>query len=161
MKLAIANEHAGYHLKRDVVQYLNKAGVDIQDLGIQSDQPADYPFIAASMSERVIKGEFDCGILICGTGIGMSIAAGKVPGIRAALCTDPFMAKMAKEHNDANILCLGSWITGTKLSYAIIDAYLKSEFTEGRHKRRLDQIKELENKYGSGDADKKAGNIIR
>ena len=149
MKIAIASEHAGFELKEKVKEYLKEKGFDVYDLGASSSEPIDYPFIAAGLAERVAKGEFDKGILLCGTGIGMAIAAGKVPGIRAALCTDPFMAKMSREHNDANVLCLGAWITGLKLSFEIVDAYLNAEFTGGRHERRVNLIGELEKKYGS------------
>ena len=144
MRIAIASEHAGYDLKVQLLPYIRDKGFEIEDLGAQSDQPVDYPYIAAGLAERVARGDFERGILICGTGIGMSLAAGKVRGIRAALCTDPFMARMAREHNDAQILCLGAWITGLRLSYAIVDAYLESEFTEDRHRRRIDQISEIE-----------------
>jgi len=144
MRIAIASEHAGYDLKEHLVSYLRKKGIEVEDLGAQSETPVDYPPIAAGLAQRVAEGEFDRGILICGTGIGMSLAAGKVTGIRAALCTDPFMARMAREHNDAQVLCLGAWITGLRLSYAIVDAYLESEFTEDRHRRRIDQISEIE-----------------
>ncbi len=147
IKIAIASEHAGYDLKEKLVEYLRARDIEVDDLGAQSDEAIDYPFIASELAEKVAAGEYDRGILICGTGIGMSLAAGKVPGIRAALCTDPFMAQMACEHNDANILCLGAWITGLKLSYAIVDAYLDAEFTAGRHARRVAQIREIEAKY--------------
>lgn len=149
MKIAIASEHAGFDLKEKIKDYLMEKGYDVTDLGADTDEPIDYPFIAAGLAERVAVGEFNKGILLCGTGIGMTMAAGKVPGIRAALCTDPFMAQMTREHNDANVLCLGAWITGLKLSYAIVDAFLQSEFTGGRHERRVNLIGELENRYGS------------
>lgn len=149
MKIAIASEHAGYALKEEIVKYLKENSYEIHDIGAKSDEPIDYPFIAADLSERIAKGEFEKGVLICGTGTGMAIAAGKVPGVRSALCTDPYMAKMAREHNDVNVLCLGTWITGLKLSIAIVDEFLKSEFNGGRHTRRVNQIAELERKYGS------------
>lgn len=149
MKLAIASEHAGFSLKNDIFKYLREKGIQVEDLGVYSDGPVDYPLIAAGLGERVVEGEFSKGILICGTGIGMSIAAGKVPRIRAALCTDPYMAKMAREHNNSNVLCLGAWITGLKLSFAIVDAFLQSEFTENQHTRRIDLINQLEDRYGS------------
>ena len=149
MTIAIASEHAGYELKEELITHIREMGIEVADLGAKSDEPVDYPHIAAGLAERVVRGEFGRGILICGTGIGMSLAAGKVPGVRAALCTDPFMARMSREHNDANVLCLGSWITGLRLSYAIVDAYLESEFTEDRHRRRVDQISEIEQSYRS------------
>lgn len=148
-KIAIASEHAGFELKEKIKQYLGEKGYDVTDLGAGSDEPIDYPFIAAGLAEKVSEGEFCKGILLCGTGTGVTMAAGKVPGIRAALCTDPFMAKTTREHNDANILCLGAWITGLKLSFAIVDAFLEAEFTGGRHVRRVNLIGELEKRYGS------------
>lgn len=147
MKIAIASEHAGYELKEKLIEYIRAKGIEVEDLGAQSDEAIDYPFIAVGLAEKVTCRDYDRGILICGTGIGMSLAAGKVPGIRAALCTDPFMAKMAREHNDANVLCLGAWISGLKLSYAIVDAYLEAEFSAGRHARRIAQIQEIEQTY--------------
>jgi ribose 5-phosphate isomerase B len=146
-KIAIASEHAGYDLKEKLVTYLREKGVALDDLGARSDQPIDYPSVASDLAERVAQGEYSRGILICGTGIGMSIAAGKVPGIRAALCTDPYMARMCREHNDANVLCLGAWITGSRLSMAIVDAYLETEFAGDRHQRRVSQIREIERRY--------------
>jgi ribose 5-phosphate isomerase B len=147
MKIAIASEHAGYELKEKLVKYIREKGPIVEDIGAKSDKPIDYPYIAEGLARRVAKGEFDLGILICGTGIGMSLAAGKVPGVRPALCTDPFMSKMARQHNNANVLCLGAWITGSKLSYAIIDAFLEGEFQGDRHLRRINQITEIERKY--------------
>ena len=150
MRIAVASEHAGFELKEKVVEYLRQKALDVDDLGAKSNEPIDYPHLAARLSEKVASGEYDQGILICGTGIGMTLAAGKVPGARPALCTDPFMARMSREHNDANILCLGAWITGLRLSFAIVDAYLDSKFTGGRHARRLDQIREIEEHYHAG-----------
>lgn len=149
MKIAIASEHAGYDLKESIKRYLTERGYVIDDLGAMSSEPIDYPFIASGLAERVAKHEYDKGILLCGTGIGMTMAAGKVPGIRAALCTDPYMAKMTRQHNDANVLCLGAWITGLKLSFDIVDAFLENEFTGGRHISRVEKIRELEERYGS------------
>jgi len=148
MKIVIASEHAGFNLKEEIKKYLTEKGFNVTDLGTNSDKPTDYPFIAADLAEKVAKGAFKRGILICGTGAGMAIAAGKVPGIRAALCNDLFIAKMTREHNDANVLCLGSWITGSKLSFAIVDMFLRSRFRGGRHLNRINLIKELEKRYG-------------
>ena len=149
MKLAIASEHAGFELKEQIISYLREKGYEIDDLGAKSDEPIDYPNIAANLAEKVVTDEYNRGILICGTGIGMSIAAGKVPGARAGLCTNAFMAKLTSEHNNTNILCLGAWITGSKLSFNIVDAYLEAEFTKGRHVNRVNLIEELERKYCS------------
>lgn len=144
MKVILSSEHAGYELKEKLVAYLRQKGVDCHTDGAESDTPINYPPIARRLCERVASGEFDLGILICGTGIGMSLAANKVPGIRAALCTDPFMARMARQHNNANVLCLGAWITGLKLNYEIVDTYLQSAFAGGRHEQRVAQIMEIE-----------------
>lgn len=146
MKVAIASEHSGYYVKEDLLEYIRELGHEIHDLGAQSDEPTDYPYIAARLAKRVSKSEYELGILICGTGIGMSIAASKIPGIRAAVCTDSFSAKMAREHNDANILCLGAWITGKKINYEIVNAFLSSKMTEERHIRRINLIREIEQK---------------
>jgi ribose 5-phosphate isomerase B len=149
MRIFVASEHAGFHMKEQLVSHLREKGVEVDDLGSHFGQPVDYPFLAADLAAKVAQGEYDRGILICGTGNGMAIAAGKVPGVRAALCTDPFMARMSREHNDANILCLGAWITGTRLTFEIVDTYLQAEFAGGRHQRRILQIGEIEQKYQS------------
>lgn len=150
MKIAIGSEHAGFGLKELLVTYLQDKGHEVGDLGYQSEEgkkDQDYTHVALAVSQRVIDKEYDLGILICGTGIGMSIAAGKVPGIRAALCTKEFSAKMAREHNNANILCLGAWVTGEKIAYHIVDIFLESDFTAGRHSQRVQNIHEIEKKY--------------
>ena len=149
MKIAIASEHAGYELKEKIKAHLIGKGYETDDLGASSSEPIDYPFIAAGLAEKVAGGRYDRGILLCGTGIGMAIAAGKVPGIRAALCTNAYMAKMTREHNDANVLCLGSWVTGPGLALDIVDTFLGHGFTGGRHIPRVDKIRQLEEKYGS------------
>jgi len=148
MRIFVGSEHAGFTLKEQLVTHLREKGVEVDDLGSSSDEPVDYPFLAAELAARVARGHYDRGILICGTGIGMAIAAGKVPGVRAALCTDPFMAHMCREHNDANVLCLGAWITGSRLAFAIADEYLATEFAGGRHRRRVEQIAEIPQKFG-------------
>lgn len=150
MKIAIASEHAGYQVKEDLVRYISELGHEVFDLGSQSDKPIDYPYIAVRLAKRVVDGEFQLGILICGTGIGMAIASSKVPGTRPALCTNSFSAKMAREHNDANILCLGAWITANKINYDIVDTFLVSNFTHGRHEARVNLIKEIERKVVDG-----------
>jgi ribose 5-phosphate isomerase B len=149
MKIAIASEHAGYELKEKIKAHLIDKGYDTDDLGASSSEPIDYPFIAAGLAGKGALGQYDKGILLCGTGVGMTMAAGKVPGIRAALCTNAYMAKMTREHNDANVLCLGAWITGLGLSLEIVDTFLSREFTGGRHIPRVDKIRQLEEKYGS------------
>ena len=147
MKLAIASEHAGFEMKEKIISHLKDKGLEVDDIGAQTDEPIDYPYIAADLAEKVADGQYDKGILLCGTGIGMTMAAGKVPGVRAALCTNAYMAKMTREHNDANVLCLGAWITGERLTYEIVDAFLSHDFQGGRHLPRVNKIKELEDKY--------------
>jgi ribose 5-phosphate isomerase B len=140
MIIAIGSDHAGYRLKEHLISFLNTAKIALKDFGVQSEESSDYPDIAANVSKAVQSGEFTCGILICGTGIGMSIVANKYKGIRAALCAEPFSARFAREHNNANIITLGSRVTGPGLAEAIVEAYLAAEFEGGRHNRRLDKI---------------------
>jgi ribose 5-phosphate isomerase B len=142
--IAIANEHVGFSLKTALVPYLQKAGYDVMDMGVSSDTPVDYPMIAAALSEAVVSGSAEKGILICGTGLGMSIAANKVHGARAALCSDLFSSKMARLHNNANVLCLGAWITGTRLAEEIVQIFLNTPYEGGRHDARLKMISLIE-----------------
>ncbi len=146
MRIAIGADHAGYELKQQVVQYLIAKGHQLQDFGIHSPEPVDYPDIAAMVARAITAGEAECGILVCGTGIGMSITANKVRGIRAAVCTDCFMARMAREHNDAQILCLGGRVLGPGSALEIVQAFLDTKFVGGRHARRVDKINTLEGK---------------
>ncbi|GIW49141.1 MAG: ribose-5-phosphate isomerase [Caloramator sp.] len=134
-------------LKQAILEHLEKKGIEYKDFGCYSIESCDYPDFAEKVAESIVKGEYDCGILVCGTGIGISIAANKVPGIRAAHCTDTFSAKAARQHNNANILALGERITGIGLALDIVDAYLEAEFEGGRHQRRIDKIAEIEKKY--------------
>jgi len=147
MKIALGCDHGGYNLKQAILEHLEKKGIEYKDFGCYSIESCDYPDFAEKVAEAIVRGEYDCGILVCGTGIGISIAANKVPGIRAAHCTDTFSAKAAKQHNNANILALGERITGVGLALDIVDAYLEAEFEGGRHQRRIDKITEIEKKY--------------
>ncbi|CDF57314.1 ribose 5-phosphate isomerase B [Thermobrachium celere] len=147
MKIALGCDHGGYNLKQAILEHLEKKGIEYKDFGCYSIESCDYPDFAEKVAEAIVRGEYDCGILVCGTGIGISIAANKVPGIRAAHCTDTFSAKAAKQHNNANILALGERITGVGLALDIVDAYLEAEFEGGRHQRRIDKIAEIEKKY--------------
>lgn len=144
--IAIGSDHGGYELKEALLQFLNEGGYETQDYGTFSGESVDYPDIAEEVSRAVLAHEADCGILVCGTGIGISIAANKIDGIRAAHCTDPYSARMAREHNNANIIALGGRITGTELAIDIVRAYLDAEFQGGRHQRRVDKITALETK---------------
>ena len=143
MRIAIGCDHRGLHLKQSVIKLITDAGHSYEDFGCETTDPVDYPDIAQKVAEAVARGNFERGILICYNGIGMSIAANKVKGIRAALCCDVFSARCARQHNDANILCLGGGQAQDTLP-EIIDAFLTSEFEGGRHQRRLNKIKDME-----------------
>ena len=143
MRIAIGSDHRGVALKNFVTGILERDGHSCEDFGCSTEDPVDYPDIAQRVGEAVAMGDFDYGILICGTGIGMSIAANKVKGIRAALCHDAFSAHRARRHNDANIICL-SGEEGKARVPAILEKFLTTEFEGGRHQRRLDKIADME-----------------
>ena len=144
MRIAIGCDHNGLELKQQLIAELGQRGHDYYDAGCYDGNSVDYPDIAHDVAESVSNGTFDHGILICGTGIGMSIAANKVLGIRAALCNDTFSAQKSREHNDANILCIAGGVIGGPDAVAILDTYLQSEFEGGRHSRRIDKISRVE-----------------
>ncbi len=146
MKIAIGSDHGGVNHKDYIKQYLTDNGHEYVDFGTNSGESVDYPDIAETVAIAVRDEGFDCGILICGTGIGMSIAANKVSGVRAAHTTDTYSAKMAKQHNDAQIICLGERVTGPDLALDIVDTYLKQEHLGGRHTRRVEKIMAIEGK---------------
>lgn len=141
--IALGNDHGGYRLKQEVIQYLEEQKLEYKDYGCKSEESCDYPVYAKKVAEAIVSGECDRGILICGTGIGISIAANKVKGIRAALCHDTFSAQATREHNDANILALGARVVGSGLALKIVDTFLNTEFSDDeRHKDRIRQIEE-------------------
>lgn len=146
MRIAIASDHGGFKLKTEIVKHLQQKNIAYTDFGVESEQSVDYPDYALLVAEGVRRGEYDRGIICCGTGIGVSIVANKVPGIRAALCHDTFSARASREHNDANVLTLGERILGLGLAMDIVDIWLESEFQGGRHARRVDKIKTVEAK---------------
>jgi len=146
MKIAISNDHAGVELKNAIASHLKAIGHTVIDNGTNSSESVDYPDFTEKTAIQVKNHEVDLGIVICGTGIGASITANKFKGIRAALCHDIYTAKMARKHNDANILVLGGRLMGEELAFRVLDVFLNTEFEGGRHKRRLDKIDEL----GSG-----------
>jgi len=138
VNIAIGSDHGGFALKKVILPLLEELGHGIQDVGCYDTTSVDYPDFADSVCEKVSKGDSDCGILICGTGIGMSMAANKNEGIRAALCSDHYTACMSREHNDANILCLGERVTGPGVAEEIVKVWLATSFGGGRHLRRIE-----------------------
>jgi len=144
MKIIIGSDHGGIHLKEILKQHLEERGIAYSDAGTYTEESCDYPDIAVKVCEEVVSGRAERGILVCGTGIGMSIAANKVDGIRAALCGDVFSATMSREHNNANVICLGERVLGAGLAASILDAWLDTDFAGGRHARRVDKIMAIE-----------------
>ena len=140
MTVALGSDHGGFALKQALVEHLNQKGVEFKDFGVFCSESADYPDIAVQVAEAVACGEYEKGVILCGTGVGVSIAANKVPGIRAAHCHDVFSAQMSREHNDANILTLGERVIGPGLAAMIVDVWLATEFSGGRHERRVGKI---------------------
>lgn len=147
MKIAIGCDHGGYNLKGEIINYLESKSIEYKDYGTFTKESCDYPDYALNVAEAVVSKEYDFGILICGTGIGISIAANKVPGVRAALCSDTFSAHATREHNNANILALGERVVGPGLAIDIVDTFLNSEFQGDRHQNRIDKIAKIEEKY--------------
>ncbi|XOQ52070.1 MAG: Allose-6-phosphate isomerase / ribose-5-phosphate isomerase B [Succiniclasticum sp.] len=144
MKIAIGSDHGGIHLKKVLMDHLAARSVEFTDMGTYTEESCDYPDFAVKVCDEVVAGRADRGILVCGTGIGMSMAANKVHGIRAALCSDVFSAKMSREHNNANVLCLGERVTGPGLAEMMLDVWLDTEFAGGRHERRVRKIMAIE-----------------
>lgn len=140
MKIAIGADHGGFRLKGEIIELLTEEGLNFKDFGTFSEDSVDYPDIALEVARAVQSGEFRRGILICGTGIGIGIAANKLRGIRAALCHDTFSARAAREHNDANILTMGERVIGPGLARDIVKVWLGAEFAGGRHARRVEKI---------------------
>lgn len=146
MQVVIGSDHAGVSLKNDIIEFLRQEGYDVLNCGTDSSDSVDYPDIAEKVARQVLHLSVP-GILICGTGIGISIAANKIAGIRAAVCTNNYTARLAREHNDANVLALGARVTGSGMALDIVKTFLQSEFQGGRHQRRVDKIHSLEEKF--------------
>ena len=146
MKIAIAADHGGYKLKEEIKPYIESLGHTVTDFGTYSEDSVDYPDYAAPCARAVVSGEADRGIVICGTGIGISIAANKIKGVRCALCTDPVMARLTREHNDANMLALGAKTVSEEEAEQIVKIWLRTPFEGGRHARRIGKITAYENK---------------
>ncbi len=144
--LAIGCDHGGINLKNAIISYLEKEGIAYNDFGTYTEDSVDYPTFAYKVAKSVQNGECERGILCCGTGIGISIAANKVKGIRAAVCTNEFMAEMTRRHNDANILCMGGRVINEDFAVKLTDIFLNTEFEGGRHTKRINMITEIEDK---------------
>lgn len=142
LRIAIGSDHGGYEYKEQIVSHLKEKGYECVDVGTYSTDSCDYPVIARTVTTKITTGEADRGILICGTGIGMSIVANKVKGIRAALCGDTFSARASRAHNNSNVLCLGERVIGINLAMDIVDIWLESKFEGGRHQRRVDMMED-------------------
>ena len=149
MKVAIGSDHAGVSMKSEIVPVLDELSIEWEDLGTKDEASVDYPDFGEKVSEAVSRGEVDRGILICGTGIGMSIVANKIPGIRAALCQEDYSAKMSRLHNDANVLVLPGRIIDKEKAREIVKTWFTTDFEAGRHQKRLDKIKAIEEKQKS------------
>jgi len=146
MRIAIGSDHRGFGVKQKVIELLQRLSLDVVDAGTHGTESIDYPDVASVVAGQVSRGEVDRGILICGTGIGMSIAANKFPGVRAAPCHDDLSAEMSRRHNDLNVLCLSADMLGEKLIDRMVEMWLKTEFEGGRHARRVEKIQQLEHR---------------
>lgn len=144
MKIAIGNDHAAVEMKQAIVAYLEEMGHEVINVGTDTSESCNYPEYGEKVGRLVAGKEVDCGVLICGTGVGISIAANKVKGVRAAVCSEPVTARLVKEHNNANIIAFGARIVGIETAKAIVSAYLNAEFEGGRHQRRIDLIHAIE-----------------
>ena len=148
MRIAVGCDHAGFALKKPAVDELRRLGHEVLDLGTDSEEPVDYPDFAQAVGEAVMRGEADRGLLLCGSGVGASVAANKIPGVRAAVCHDTFSARQGVEDDDMNVLCLGARVIGPQLALDVIRAWQSAAFSNAeRHRRRLDKVKALEARY--------------
>lgn len=145
MRVAVGNDHAGFPLKPHIVAYVRELGHEVADVGTTDDAPVDFPVMTRRVTDLVTSGEADRGILVCGSGVGAAIAANKVPGIRAALIHDTYVARQAVEHDDVNVACLGAWVVGPRIAEEVVSAYLNARFgTDPDVRRRVQQLREME-----------------
>ncbi|MDI6716106.1 MAG: ribose 5-phosphate isomerase B [Actinomycetota bacterium] len=152
MRVAIGADHAGYAMKEELKDVLREEGIEFLDVGtMNGDESVDYPDFAEAVARKVASGEFDRGVIVCGTGIGVAIAANKVRGIRAANCNDTVCARLSREHNDANVLTVGSRIIGPAVAREILKIWLRADFEGGRHSRRINKISEIEERSGANE----------
>ena len=145
MKIAIASDHTGVELKLEIIKYLKELGHEVSDFGTNSKESIDYPIYGKKAADEVAKGKYDGGVLICGTGIGISLAANKVKGIRAAVCSEPYSAKLSKMHNNSNIIAFGARVVGVDLAKMIVKEWTEAKFEGGRHSKRVELISKIEN----------------
>ncbi|PWC15123.1 ribose 5-phosphate isomerase B [Brenneria roseae subsp. americana] len=146
-RIALGCDHVGFILKEEILAHLRAKGIEAIDKGTWSDERTDYPRFASAVAEAVVNGEADGGILICGTGVGISITANKFPGIRAVVCSEPYSAQLSRQHNNTNILAFGSRVVGLELAKMIVDAWLSAEFEGGRHQVRVEAIGQVEQRF--------------
>ena len=146
MRIAIGNDHTAVDLKNTIVDYLTELGYDVINLGTDSRESCDYPVYGEKVGRAVADGQADLGIAICGTGVGISIAANKVKGVRACVCSEPYTAKLSRMHNNSNVLAFGARVVGDELAKMIVKEWLDAEFEGGRHQRRVDMLMEIENR---------------
>ena len=144
--IGIGNDHAAVDLKNEIKAYLEEKGYKVVNYGTDSSESCDYPIYGAKVGHAVASGEVDAGVLICGTGVGISLAANKVNGIRACVCSEPYSAKLSKQHNNSNIIAFGARVIGVETAKMIVDEWLNAEYEGGRHQVRIDMIKEIEEK---------------
>ena len=144
MKIVLGSDHGGFYLKEEIAKWLEARSIEVVDVGAYNTDSVDYPDISAKAAKEILEGRCERGILVCGTGIGIGIAANKIDGIRAALCHDVYSARKSREHNDANILTLGERVVGIGAALLVVEEWLKAEFEGGRHEKRVAKIKELE-----------------
>lgn len=147
-RVAFGCDHVGFILKEDILAHLRMRGIEVIDKGTSSAERTDYPRYASAVAQAVVNGEVDGGILICGTGVGISITANKVAGIRAVVCSEPYSARLSRQHNDTNILAFGSRVVGLELAKMIVDSWLEATFEGGRHQTRIDAIAAIERQQG-------------
>ncbi|MCF6096473.1 ribose 5-phosphate isomerase B [Thermovorax subterraneus] len=147
MKVIIGSDHFGFKLKEVIKEHIEAKGIEVVDIGVYDENPVDYPDIGVALAERIASGEFERGILICGTGIGMAIVANKVPGVRAAVCHDVYSAERARKSNDAQVMAMGAQIVGSELAKKLVDIWLESEFQGGRSLPKVEKINKIDEKY--------------
>lgn len=147
MKIAIGNDHVAVDLKNHLTKYLEDKGYTVVNYGTDTTDSCDYPIYGEKVGRAVANGECDLGILICGTGIGISLAANKVKGVRAAVCSEPYSARLTRQHNNANIIAFGARVVGQSMAEMIVDEFLNAEYQGGRHQRRVDMLTDIENRF--------------